>query len=76
MHQPSRSRDKTLRTLGSTSRGSVRARRAASSADCRLHLAADRWCSSADKAAKTVWNVAAMAFFFLFVAVKKKKNKG
>ena len=72
----SSSRDQASRTLGSPPRGSVGARRAASSAYRRSHSAADCRRSSADEAASAVQNVAAAPFFLLFVAIEKKNNKG
>ena len=47
----------------------------ASSTNHRPHSVTDRWRSSADEAASAVQNVTSASFFFLFVAIRKNKNK-
>ena len=51
-------------------------RTAAQSVDRPSHSAADGRRNSADEAASAVQNVAAVPLFLLFVAIKKKNNKG
>ena len=41
-----------------------------------MHLAADHQRSTGDEAASVVQNATAESFFFLFVVIDKKKNKG
>ena len=74
-HRSSSSSDQAPMTSSSPPCGSVRARCAASSEDCRSRSAADCQRSSTDEAASAVQNVAAALFFLLFVAIEEKKNK-
>ena len=64
-----------MRTTGSSPSRSVGLPSVASNADRSWHSVTDHLRSFVDEVASATHNVVGAAFFFLFVAIEKKKNK-